>query len=130
MIKKFKQLFGIDYQMTEQEALIYDIIENLCYATDSEIKMAPLTRRYFIVNKRLEYWVRVYEDAITITNHKFTFAFRGDTYFHPKLIKMIENIIEWQRDQFEQTVFQNEMNLLEEIRTNVVKNETDRSDSN
>lgn len=124
MIQKFKQLFGIGYEMTEQEGLIYYIVENLCYSESTDIKTAPLSRHYFLVNKELEYWVRIYDDSITLTNHKFTFSFRGDINFHSKLIKMVEQIMEYQRNQFEGEVFQNEMSLLEEIKNKVINNET------
>jgi len=107
------------YKLNPKEQLILDIITNLCSHSETEIKMAPLSGRYFLVNKRLEYWVRLWEDGMTITNHKFTFSHTSPQLFQSKLIRIVETAIEKSRDEFEQAVFQNEVELLETISNDI-----------
>ena len=70
MINWLKEKLNPKYKFNEKEQLIFNIVTNLCEQSDTEIKMAPISGRYFLVNKRLEYWVRLWEEGITITNHK------------------------------------------------------------
>jgi hypothetical protein len=103
------------YKPNQKEQLILDIVNNLCEQSDTDILMAPLSGRYYIINKRLEYWVRLWDDGITITNHKFTFSNTALQSFQAIVIKIVENAIEKSRDEFETAVFQNEVELLENI---------------
>lgn len=119
MFDGIKELMGIGYEMSEQELLVFNVISTLCGKEETDIKMAPLSHRYYIVNKKLQYWVRIYDESITITNHKFTYSFRGSYNFHKEVVKMLEQVIEYHRDKFEEEVFNNEMNLLDEIYSNI-----------
>jgi hypothetical protein len=107
------------YKPNQKEQLILDIVNNLCEQSDTDILMAPLSGRYYIINKRLEYWVRLWDDGITITNHKFTFSNTALQSFQAIVIKIVENAIEKSRDEFETAVFQNEVELLENIVSNI-----------
>jgi hypothetical protein len=119
MIDWLKNKLIPPYKPNPKEQLILDIVTNLCEQSDTDIKMAPISGRYFLVNKRLEYWVRVWEDGITITNHKFTFTNSALQSFQSKVINIVEKAIEKSRDEFEQAVFQNEVDLLENIISNI-----------
>ncbi len=119
MIDWIKNKLIPPYKPNDKEKLILDIVTNLCEQSDTDIKMAPISGRYFLVNKRLEYWVRVWEDGITITNHKFTFTNSALQSFQSKVINIVEASIEKSRDEFEQAVFQNEVELLENIIGNI-----------
>jgi hypothetical protein len=107
------------YKPNQKEQLILDIVNNLCEQSDTDILMAPLSGRYYIINKRLEYWVRLWDDGITITNHKFTFSNTALQSFQAIVIKIVENAIEKSRDEFETAIFQNEVELLENIITSI-----------
>ena len=119
MINWLKERFIPKYKPNEKEQYILDIVTELCNQSDTDIKMAPISGRYYLVNKRLEYWVRIWEDGITITNHKFTFTNSALQSFQEIVINMVETAIEKSRDEFEQAVFQNEIELLENIITNI-----------
>jgi hypothetical protein len=119
MLNWLKEKMIPKYKPNEKEQLILDVINNLCEQSDTDILMAPLSGRYYIVNKRLEYWVRVYDDGVTITNHKFTFSNTSLQTFQAIVIKIVENAIEKNRDEFETAVFQNEVELLENIVSNI-----------
>jgi len=119
MLSWLKEKINPKYKLNEKEQLILDIVNNLCEQSDTDIKMAPLSGRYYIVNKKLEYWVRVYDNGITITNHKFTFSNTSPQEFQNMVIKLVEATIEKSRDAFETTVFQNEVELLENIISNI-----------
>ena len=119
MIDWLKNKLIPKYKPNEKEQLILDIVTNLCEQSDTDIKMAPISGRYFLVNKRLEYWVRLWEDGITITNHRFTFTNTSLQSFQSIVINVVENAIEKSRNEFETAVFQNEVELLENIITNI-----------
>lgn len=107
------------HKLSEKEQLIVNIVNELFSHKDTDIKAAPLTGRYFIVNKTLEYWVRISEFEITITNHKFTFNYSGIPAFHNMLAEVVLNHLENARDEFEKAVFENEIDLLENIFINI-----------
>jgi hypothetical protein len=119
MIDWLKNKLIPKYKPNAKEQLILDIVTNLCEQSDTDIKMAPISGRYFLVNKRLEYWVRLWEDGITITNHRFTFTNTSLQSFQSIVINVVENAIEKSRNEFETAVFQNEVELLENIITNI-----------
>ena len=107
------------YKPNEKEKLILDVVSNLCQHSDTDILMAPLSGRYYLINKKLEYWVRVYDNGITITNHKFTFSNTSPQTFQDMIVELISNAIEKSRDEFEADIFQNEVELLENIVVNI-----------
>lgn len=107
------------YKPNEKEKLILDVINNLCEHPDTDILMAPLSARYYLINKKLEYWVRVYDNGITITNHKFTFSNTSHSMFQDMIVELVANTIEKNRDEFETAVFQNELELLENISASI-----------
>jgi hypothetical protein len=119
MINWLKEKLNPKYKFNEKEQLIFNIVTNLCEQSDTEIKMAPISGRYFLVNKRLEYWLRIGDDGITITNHKFTYSNVSPQEFQNIVIKVVEKSIEKNRDEFETAVFQNEVELLENIIANI-----------
>ena len=119
MITWLKEKLNPKYKFNEKEQLILDIITNLCEQSDTEIKMAPISGRYFLVNKRLEYWLRIGDDGITITNHKFTYSNMSPQQYQTILIQIVERAIEASRTEFEIAVFQNEVELLENIVINI-----------
>jgi hypothetical protein len=119
MLNWIKEKLVPKYKLNDKETLIFEVINTLCEQSDTDILMAPLSGRYYIVNKRLEYWVRVFDDGVTITNHKFTFSNTSPQAFQHMLIKVVEAAIEKSRDEFETAVFQNEVELLENIVSNI-----------
>ena len=119
MITWLKQKLNPPHKPNDKEQLILDVIDTLCEKSDTDILMAPISGRYYIVNKRLEYWVRIFDNGITITNHKFTFSYTGIPKFHDIVIGIVEKAIEKSRDEFEADIFQNELELLENIVVNI-----------
>lgn len=107
------------YKPNKKEQLILNIVQNLCDQPDTDIKMAPISERYYLVNKRLEYWLRVYPAGISITNHKFTFSNHSPETYQMMLVKIIQSTIEKHQNEFETTIFQNELELLENIVNNI-----------
>jgi hypothetical protein len=107
------------YKMNEKEKLTYDVIKMLCDQNDTDLKVAPLTGRYFLINKRLSYWAKVEDFSVSITNHKFTLTNTITSDYQKVLSKMVGEYVEADRNEFEQTVFQNEVELLENILSNI-----------
>jgi hypothetical protein len=119
MLNWLKDKIFPKYKPNEKEKLILDIVTNLCQHSDTEILMAPLSGRYYLINKKLEYWMRVYDNGITITNHKFTYSNTSPQIFQDMIIELVVHAIEKNRDEFETTVFKNELELLENIATSI-----------
>ena len=119
LFKTFKEKIFPPYKMNEKETLTYDVIKMLCEQKDTDLKIAPLTGRYFMVNKRLSYWAKVEDFSVSITNHKFTLTNTVNSEYQKKLVEMVNMFIEADRNEFEETVFQNEVELLENIISNI-----------
>ena len=119
MLSWLKDTIIPKYKPNEKEKLILEVVSNLCQHLDTEILMAPLSGRYYLINKKLEYWVRVYDNGITITNHKFTFSNTSPQMFQDMIVELIVHAIEKSRDEFENAVFQNELELLENISASI-----------
>lgn len=126
MLSWLKEKMIPKYKPNEKEQLILDVVSNLCNTPDTDILMAPLSGRYYIVNKRLEYWVRIYDNGITITNHKFTFSNTSPQMYQDMIIELVEAAIEKSRDEFEAAVFQNEVELLENIVSSIKENDKNK----
>jgi hypothetical protein len=108
--------------MNDKEKLTYDVIKMLCEQSDTDLKIAPLTGRYFMVNKRLSYWAKVEDFSVSITNHKFTLTNTVNSEYQKILVEMVNQFIEADRNEFEETIFQNEVELLENILSNIKTN--------
>mgnify|MGYP000730100861 CR=1 FL=1 len=119
LFKTFKETIFPTYKMNEKEKLTYDVIKMLCEQSDTDLKIAPLTGRYFMINKRLSYWAKVEDFSVSITNHKFTLTNTISSEYNKALSKMVNEFIEADRNEFEETVFQNEVELLENIKSNI-----------
>lgn len=119
LFKTFKEKIFPPYKMNEKETLTYDVIQMLCEQPDTDLKIAPLTGRYFMVNKRLSYWAKVEDFSVSITNHKFTLTNTINSEYQKKLVEMVNVFIEADRNEFEETIFQNEVELLENIKSNI-----------
>ena len=122
MLKALKKKFFPPYKMNEKEQLTYEVIKMLCEQSDTDLKIAPLTGRYFMVNKRLSYWAKVEEFSVSITNHKFTLTNTVNSEYQKLLVEMVNLFIEADRNEFEETIFQNEVELLENILSNIKTN--------
>jgi hypothetical protein len=121
MINWFRDKVMPKYVMNQKEELILSVVNHLCTQPDTEITMAPITGRHYIVNKRLEYWMKVSEESITITNHKFTYSNTSPQAFQHMVIAIVQSTIEKHRNNFETNVFQNEVDLLKNIVSNLTQ---------
>jgi hypothetical protein len=119
MIKYIKEKIWPVYKMNEKEKLTYDVIKMLCEQSDTDLKIAPISGRYFMVNKRLSYWAKVEDFSVSITNHRFTLTNSVNGEYQKLLVKMVDEFIEADRNEFEETIFQNEVELLENIISNI-----------
>ena len=119
MLEWLTNKFIPKYKPNKKEEIVITIVKSLLEQNDTDIKMAPITGRYYILNKRLEYWVKVSQDGISITNHKFTYTNASPMQFQNMVIEIVKTAIEAHRNKFEATVFQNELDLLQSIVKNI-----------
>jgi len=122
LLSYFSEKFFPKYKPNQHEKLVIDIINLLFNHPDTECITAPITERYYISNKELGYWVKIGDTAVTITNHKFTYVAQSPLNFNNYIVKIVKEYIERDRQEFEKQVFQNELELLENIVTNIKYN--------
>ena len=121
MLKLFKKLFIKEYQMDETETLIKDVVKNLLKQKDTEAMTAPISMTYYIRNDRMEYFIKTDGESIMITNHKFTFKEKMGVKFSEIITDIIKDFMETNRKEFENSVFQNQLELLKNIKENLEK---------
>jgi hypothetical protein len=121
MLKLFKKLFIKEYQMDESETLIKDVVKNLLKQKDTEAMTAPISMTYYIRNDRMEYFIKTDGESIMITNHKFTFKEKMGVKFSEIITDIIKDFMETNRKEFENSVFQNQLELLKNIKENLEK---------
>jgi hypothetical protein len=121
MLKLFKKLFIKEYQFDETETLIKDVVKNLLKQKDTEAMTAPISMTYYIRNDRMEYFIKTDGESIMITNHKFTFKEKMGVKFSEIITDIIKDFMETNRKEFENSVFQNQLELLKNIKENLEK---------
>jgi hypothetical protein len=103
--------------VTIEEQKIKEMIVSILKKENTKVNMAPLSKKYFIINKDIELNILVDGGAelVKTANHKFKYGwkFRGDF-----INQMIDLVIEWienDRSKIESDLFLNEINLLNDI---------------
>ena len=119
LFKSIREKIIPAFKPAEHEQLVIDIIGLLFGDDDTECITAPISGKYYISNKKLGYWVRVGDSSITITNHKFTYVAQSPIAFNDYVINVIRDYIEKDREEFEKRVFQNELELLKNIKSSI-----------
>jgi hypothetical protein len=119
MLKLFKKLFIKEYQLDETETLIKDVVKNLLKQKDTEAMTAPISMTYYIHNSKLQYYIKTDGESIMITNHKFTFKEKMGVKFSEIITDIIKDFMETNRKEFENSVFQNQLELLKNIKQNL-----------
>jgi hypothetical protein len=119
LFKSIREKIIPSFKPAEHEQLVIDIIGLLFGDDDTECITAPISGKYYISNKKLGYWVRVGDSSITITNHKFTYVAQSPIAFNDYVINVVRDYIEKDREEFEKRVFQNELELLKNIKSSI-----------
>jgi hypothetical protein len=119
LFKSIREKIMPGFKPAEHEQLVIDIIGLLFGDDDTECITAPISGKYYISNKKLGYWVRVGDSSVTITNHKFTYVAQSPIAFNDYVINVVRDYIEKDREEFEKKVFQNELELLKNIKSSI-----------
>jgi hypothetical protein len=79
--------------------------------------MAPLSKKYFIINKDIELNILVDGGAelVKTANHKFKYGWKFREAFINQMINLVIEWIETDRALIEEEIFINEVNLLNDI---------------
>lgn len=120
LFKTIKEKLIPSYKPAEHEQLVIDIVGLLFEDDDTECITAPISGKYYISNKRLGYWLKIGDTSVTITNHKFTYVAQSPLPFNDYIIRVVREYIEKDREEFEKKVFQNEMELLQNIKSSIL----------
>jgi hypothetical protein len=104
---------------TDEDKLVIEIITKMCAHPDTRIQFAPKTDRYLLDNEKLQYFVVICDSYYKITNHVFYIKNYGHISKMVKLIDVIEDRMELDRDAFELEEYKNEMELLKTISNNL-----------
>lgn len=121
IITKIKNIIKPPYKLGETEQLLSDIVNLMCEQEDTDFMMAPTVGKYYVTNKRMEYYIVVNDFNIAITNHKFSFERSISSNFSTILINRIQQSMDIDRAEFEKDVFQNQLDLLSDIKVSLIQ---------
>tara|TARA_R110000868_G_scaffold1452_5_gene11417 strand:- start:2169 stop:2528 length:360 start_codon:yes stop_codon:yes gene_type:complete len=118
MIKWLDNLWN-GHTPTEQEQQFIEIVQDLLKHPKTTVKMTPQTHKYYLSNAPKHYFVMIKNSGIQITNSKFSFA----KNLHPKtytmILNLVDEVMEVDRQKFEDKIFQNESLMLEKVLLNL-----------
>jgi hypothetical protein len=120
IITKIKNIIKPPYKLGETEQLLSDIVNLMCEQKDTDFMMAPTIGKYYVSNKRMEYYIVLNDFVIAITNHKFSFERSISSNFSSLLIKRVQQSMDIDRAEFEKDVFRNQLDLLEDIKVSLI----------
>lgn len=107
-------------ELSDTEKLIKEIVDGMLAKNETEAITAPLSGTYYISNEKFHYYIRIDEYSVNITNHKFSYKERISPKFGNLLICSVKEYMENNRKEFEKKVFNNQIELLQNIKNNLV----------
>lgn len=113
---KFREKVFPSYKMNETEQQIKDVIDLMLKQKDTDVISSPVSGKYYISNKRLQYYIMVNDFGVTITNHKFSLEYGAAPKYTSIVIEIVRQYMEKDRERFEQEVFKNRIELLKGIK--------------
>jgi hypothetical protein len=120
IITKIKNIIKPPYKLGETEQLLSDIVNLMCEQEDTDFMMAPTVGKYYVSNRRMEYYIVINDFGIAITNHKFSFERSISSNFSSLLINRVQQSMDIDREAFEKDVFRNQLDLLEDIKVSLI----------
>jgi hypothetical protein len=119
MLKYLKKLIIKDYQFDETEKLIKGVVDALIKNSDTTAMVAPVSSTYYLSNDKLQYFLKTDGNSVVLTNHKFTYQQSVSVKFGEIIVDTIREYIEFNRKQFDKSVFDNQIQLLKNIKENL-----------
>jgi hypothetical protein len=104
------------YKLTEQEQQLIDLVDSMLGHPATEVKLTPLSKKNFIVNEVLHYYILIKDSGMQIVNTKFTIIknLREKTY--DIIMNKIYQYVEDDRQKVEDMMFYNETCMLNEVK--------------
>jgi len=116
--KKFKVWFvkrtKKPLDLTEREHLTQKVIARLLSNPSTHYLMTP-SGRYYLQTEDKKYTIILQDNFVKITNHSYSFEFNISSFLSNRLISLVEKKIERIRNQMENEMFKNEINILKQI---------------
>ena len=107
----------LKYKPNEQEIHFIELVEKMLKHPVTVVKTTPLSRKLFLVNEDLHYYVRISSQGIQVTNSKFSFAKPLHEKVHETIVKEIYEYLESECSSLDVKMFKNENDLLTEVKT-------------
>lgn len=115
VIKELRDFFFKKHVWRENEQRVLNIVDSLLVQEDTTFLNSSLSRRYYLSNKRLHYYVRITDFDVTITNTKFNYALTYESRFGTEVTKRVSDWIELKIETFDKEAFDSEVALLYNI---------------
>lgn len=115
VIKELGDFFFKKHVWRENEQRVLNIVDSLLVQEDTTFLNSSLSRRYYLSNKRLHYYVRITDFDVTITNTKFNYALTYESRFGTEVTKRVSDWIELKIQTFDAEAFDSEVALLYNI---------------
>lgn len=116
MLSKMLSKIVPQYKPTTSEDLIKDIVEASLKHPVTRITRCINTDSFYVTNSELEYYIKLNRVSITISNHSYTFREGLSETFCKILYKIIDVHLEARISMFENEVFKNQTDLLNQIK--------------
>ena len=118
-VEKMITFFSQKYKLSETESELYAIVESMIGREDTEYMTSPLSSKFYVSNRTLQYYIMITQAEIKIANHTFSYYYLANPSFSQILINLVKDKMEEHRNQFEAEVFKNELDMLRTIKGNI-----------
>jgi hypothetical protein len=112
-------------KLTEQEQLVADIIKEMTERVDSVLEYDIEDASWLVTIPELEYYVSIDGVGVELSNHKFFVTRRMDD----KVLSIMKKIVAEESSKRlkakKQSIFKNELNLLEDVKNKIVSSSND-----
>ena len=107
-------------KLTEQEQLVADIIKEMTERVDSVLEYDIEDASWLVTIPELEYYVSIDGVGVELSNHKFFITRRMDDKVLTTMKKIVSEESSKRLKAKKQSIFKNELNLLEDVKNKVV----------
>lgn len=107
------------YNMDEREQKVYETLDKICKLETTEFKVAPLKEEFYILNEGLHIRIKVSRREVKFVNGTYFYSYQFPLSFQEKLLDLVGNHIQEDRDKFEQEMFMGELELLKKLEERV-----------
>lgn len=113
MFKRKKTITNLKLELKKKK--IKEVLE-LMLDSDSEVHYAPITKEYFIIDKKNELNICLSEDSVKISNHMFLYEVSFSLELATKYMNIAKQKVEDRAMKIKGNLFKNQVELLNNLK--------------